>query len=487
MFNVWCGVHGTAGPSGNLKPISVINMIDGKLLIPIAAGKCWAKRTILNAVVLPTGKTRRWFDICLDGSLRLSTSYPDYIAHIKPYEVFKKNRPTTLGGNRVRPLMSLPMQPDTGNLYPQELAGTVPYTGTQMETFYSPGSPRRESAALPSYNPHSPGTTPVPMDVGPSMAELVKTETRVTAVKEQPMAMPQRMKLTTTTDVTPPVEPSHKAFIPDVALRNRFAHLSAWMDPEPTIAEDTASVAAYRATENTEKRVKLGHTINPPKLQPPKPYRGFATIQPGVMPPQVPTTGQDAKAYAKTIEEDRLDTEFSSMAIHEFNNQQKELNDSLLKKQLDRTTRDNNVYGIRTFGRITEGAKLLYGHEIAVETAFEDYKINNFCVIRDLIRRRAKKENVFVRVQDMIDIISIIIDEHMLLINMSTDWADDEIMLKRIQALSGLTRGELRQKNDSRMKSVLHSMRTKLSTTMQDLGVTSAPKVVIPSMVDKVK
>jgi hypothetical protein len=120
----------------------------------------------------------------------------------------------------------------------------------------------------------------------------------------------------------------------------------------------------------------------------------------------------------------------------------------VVEAQLRKNEEAAKLFSYRLLARITTEAKKVYGQEIAVEVAFEDWKITNFAMIRDLIRSRARKDKYFVTITDMLEIIDIVIDEQSLIVTTFEQWSSDEDMLRRFRNLKGVSKGLLHTKGE---------------------------------------
>jgi len=95
-------------------------------------------------------------------------------------------------------------------------------------------------------------------------------------------------------------------------------------------------------------------------------------------------------------------------------------------------------------------------------------------VLRDHIRRRAKKDKVAINVDDMLKIIDGIIDEHAKIITKFEDWATDDNVMDRLRRIYGISTGTMKPKHVGVVSKWIDHMRR------SDLPFVGGAKVDLP-------
>jgi hypothetical protein len=130
-------------------------------------------------------------------------------------------------------------------------------------------------------------------------------------------------------------------------------------------------------------------------------------------------------------------------------NQEKVMADTVMKAHVERNTRSATTFAKKTISRLDDETRLLYINELAVEVAFESVTMMGLKQLRDLIRRRARKEGVTVYVDDLVAIVDGVINVQLGLIGMAERWATSRDQLDRITRLQKLASGELLPKESN--------------------------------------
>jgi hypothetical protein len=132
----------------------------------------------------------------------------------------------------------------------------------------------------------------------------------------------------------------------------------------------------------------------------------------------------------------------------------------------------------RTYDVISDEAKRDIAYGIAVDMAFEDLRIADFCTMRDHIRRKCKQYSYSIRVSDMMDIIDTILDEQAHIVMRFEEWAGDRDMMDRLRRISANSRGNLHAGDDSTLRRLTDRFTAKLRSIIPLLA---APQVPLPS------
>jgi hypothetical protein len=85
----------------------------------------------------------------------------------------------------------------------------------------------------------------------------------------------------------------------------------------------------------------------------------------------------------------------------------------------------------------------LWIEELAVEVAFEPVSMAGFRQMRDVVRRRARKDGVTIYIDDLITIVEGIITTQHKLLAMAEDWATNKVTMEQIGKLQALANGQL--------------------------------------------
>jgi len=453
-------------------PVKTLHMVDGKLP-PSKVVQLYAKRNKANGVS-DNGKTRRWFSIDAQGYLTVARNYPSRLTEVYPLKVFHEmrsghvsdSRPRALGGVRTRPVMMAesPTYMEVDEKLPSvfDLYGkAVPYNGTP--SVKSRGS--TNSGTSYTYNPQSPTSTPANIShstsVGASVGRLgtgsisVTSASGVSGVNTATLLHEVASKLTLR-GAERKHEPMDFDEVKQIELQNRFSELSSWMDD------------VYCPT-STEMSAQLG----PRKVKPltaPAPYQAYQRPARLVVPR--PNYGiPDVVDPMPVISEDHADNKIhlGKQTAEDIANAKPVADSKVVHGRINRYHNETDNFVYKTYQRIPQSAIEIYGQEMAVEVAFEDWKITNFAMIRDLVRRRAKTDKYFVRVADLMAIIDIIISEQCIIMASFEDWSHDESMLARLTKLSGNANGMLRVNGRGFITKLQSKVSHKLHQVMGDL------------------
>jgi hypothetical protein len=95
----------------------------------------------------------------------------------------------------------------------------------------------------------------------------------------------------------------------------------------------------------------------------------------------------------------------------------------------------------RKFERPTFDEKMLIAEQVAAVTVFDSYNINNFRQMRHLILKKATPLGLHITVQDIAEIISHIVDEHMMMVALTEHWKSDEGLKQKLHHIHNLSEG----------------------------------------------
>jgi hypothetical protein len=159
-------------------------------------------------------------------------------------------------------------------------------------------------------------------------------------------------------------------------------------------------------------------------IRKPKPKRMFGLVAPPVN--FVPEAGECSEEVAKLV-----------------NTHEHALNDVMAKAHMNRNNRTAEVITKKTLLRLDDATKSLWIEELAVEVAFEPVSMAGFRQMRDVVRRRARKDGVTIYIDDLITIVEGIITTQHKLLAMAEDWATNKVTMEQIGKLQALANGQL--------------------------------------------
>jgi hypothetical protein len=120
----------------------------------------------------------------------------------------------------------------------------------------------------------------------------------------------------------------------------------------------------------------------------------------------------------------------------------------------------------------------IIAEEVAVETVFDTYDVNNFRQMRELIRRKAAKKNLHITVKHIAEIITTVIDEHMIMVALTAQWRDDESLKRKLRDLERMSNGMFQAKYSDSLRDRLKSFYANISDSVAFWRATKLPNVL---------